>query len=277
MIRAHPRKEELFLAQPGGHGVTPIRGVISDLDGVVYRGSQSIPESVKAFQTWQARGVPYAFVTNNATKSAAQFAAKLTAMGVPVSAAQVFNAISATASLMRRRWPPGTRVFAIGENPLLEELEAGGFTSAGENAEVVVLGFDYALTYDKLRTAVRAALNGAAVVVTNPDTLTPADSGFEPCVGVLAAAVTAAVPSAVPIVVGKPQPFMVEEALAHVATANSETIMIGDQIATDIVAGQSAGLRSVLVTTGLPYIAVAGVTPDRVVSSLLELVDDVTK
>jgi len=277
MIRAHPRKEELFLAQPGGHGVTPIRGVISDLDGVVYRGSQSIPESVKAFQTWQARGVPYAFVTNNATKSAAQFAAKLAAMGVPVSAAQVFNAISATASLMRRRWPPGTRVFAIGENPLLEELEAGGFTSAGEKAEVVVLGFDYALTYDKLRTAVRAALNGAAVVVTNPDTLTPADSGFEPCVGVLAAAVTAAVPSAVPIVVGKPQPFMVEEALAHVATAKSETIMIGDQIATDIVAGQSAGLRSVLVTTGLPYIAVAGVTPDRVVSSLLELADDVTK
>jgi hypothetical protein len=141
-----PRKEELFLAQPGGHGVTPIRGVISDLDGVVYRGSQSIPESVKAFQTWQARGVPYAFATNNATKSAAQFAAKLAAMGVPVSAAQVFNAVSATASLMRRRWPPGTRVFAIGEYPLLEELKAGGFTSAGESAEVVVLGFDYALT-----------------------------------------------------------------------------------------------------------------------------------
>ena len=264
------------MAQPDGRGGTPIHGVISDLDGVLYRGSQSIPDSVKAFQTWQARGVPYAFVTNNATKSAAQFAAKLAAMGVPVSAAQVFNAISATASLMRRRWPAGTRVFAIGETPLLEELEAGGFTLSGESAEIVVLGFDYALTYDKLRTAVRAALNGAAIVVTNPDTLTPADSGFEPCVGVLAAAVTAAVPAAVPIIVGKPQPFMVEEALAYLATARSETIMIGDQIATDIVAGQSAGLRSVLVTTGLPYKTVAGVTPDRVVSSLLDLVDDVT-
>ena len=264
------------MAQPDGRGGAPIHGVISDLDGVLYRGSRSIPDSVKAFQTWQARGVPYAFVTNNATKSAAQFAAKLAAMDVPVSAAQVFNAISATASLMRRRWRPGTRVFAIGETPLLEELEAGGFTLSGESAEIVVLGFDYALTYDKLRTAARAALNGAAIVVTNPDTLTPADSGFEPCVGVLAAAVTAAVPAAVPIIVGKPQPFMVEEALAYLATARSETIMIGDQIATDIVAGQSAGLRSVLVTTGLPYKAVAGVTPDRVVSSLLDLVDDVT-
>jgi 4-nitrophenyl phosphatase len=273
-LRAH--EEELLLAQPDGHGDAPIRGIVSDLDGVLYRGSRSIPDSVRAFQTWHARGVPYAFVTNNATKSAMQFAAKLKAMGVPVSAAQVFNAISATASLMRRRWPTGTRVFAIGEKPLLQELESSGFALAGENAEVVVLGFDYALTYDKLRTAVRAALNGAAVVVTNPDTLTPADSGFEPCVGVLAAAVTAAVPAVVPIVVGKPQPFMVQEALAHVGTAKSATIMIGDQIATDIVAGQSAGLRSVLVTTGLPHVAVAGVTPDRVVSSLLELVDDVT-
>ena len=264
------------MAQPERRGEAPIRGVISDLDGVLYRGSRSIPDSVKAFQTWQARGVPYAFVTNNATKSAAQFAAKLSAMGVPVSAAQIFSAISATASLMRRRWPAGTRVFAIGETPLLEELEASGFALSGESAEVVVLGFDYALTYDKLRTAVRAALNGAAIVVTNPDTLTPADSGFEPCVGVLAAAVAAAVPAAVPIVVGKPQPFMVEEAVAHVATAKSETIMIGDQIATDIVAGQSAGLRSVLITTGLAYQAVAGVTPDRVISSLLDIVDDVT-
>jgi 4-nitrophenyl phosphatase len=267
--------ENSFLAQPDGRGDAPIRGVISDLDGVLYRGSHAIPDSVRTFQTWHGRGVPYAFVTNNATKSAMQFAAKLEAIGVPVSPAQVFNAISATASLMRRRWPAGTRVFAIGETPLIEELESSGFTLSGENAEVVVLGLDYALSYDKLRTAVRAALNGAAVVVTNPDTLTPADSGFEPCVGVLAAAVIAAVPAVVPIVVGKPQPFMVEEALAQVGTAKSATIMIGDQIATDIVAGQSAGLRSVLVTTGLPHVAVTGVTPDRVVSSLLELVDEV--
>jgi 4-nitrophenyl phosphatase len=265
----------VLLSQADGQGAALIRGVISDLDGVLYRGSLAIADSVQAFQAWHARGVPYAFVTNNATKSAAQFAAKLADMGVPVTAAQVFNAISATAGLMRRRWPAGTRVFAIGETPLFEELEASGFALSGEDAEVVVLGFDYALTYDKLRSAVRAALNGAAVVVTNPDTLTPADDGFEPCVGAVAAAVVAAVPSVVPIVVGKPQPFMVQEALAHVGTAPAETIMIGDQLATDIVAGQSAGLRSILVTTGLPYTAIAGITPDRVIASLLELVDEV--
>nr|WP_303626033.1 HAD-IIA family hydrolase [Rhodopseudomonas palustris] len=252
-----------------------IRGIISDLDGVLYRGDQPIAESVEAFKAWHARGVPYAFVTNNATKSAAQFAAKLERMGVPTTAAQVFNAVSATASLMQQRWQKGTRVFAIGEAPLFEAIEASGFTLAGDDAEVVVLGFDYALTYDKLRTAVRAALNGATVVVTNPDMLTPADDGFEPCVGVLAAAVTAAVPAVVPIVVGKPQPFMVEAALAHVGTDASETIMIGDQVATDIIAGQRAGVRSFLVATGLPHAPVAGVTPDRVIASLRDLIDEV--
>ncbi|MFC0239420.1 HAD-IIA family hydrolase [Rhodopseudomonas telluris] len=258
----------------GGDG-TAIRGIISDLDGVLYRGDQPIAESIEAFKVWHARGVPYAFVTNNATKSAAQFAAKLERMGVPTTAAQVFNAVSATASLMQQRWQPGTRVFAIGEAPLFEAIEEAGYTLAGDDADVVVLGFDYALNYDKLRTAVRAALNGASVVVTNPDLLTPADDGFEPCVGVLGAAVTAAVPAVVPIVVGKPQPFMVEAALAHVGTGKSETIMIGDQVATDIVAGQRAGIRSFLVATGLPHTPVAGVTPDRIIANLRDLIDEV--
>ncbi len=258
-----------------GEDKRAIRGIISDLDGVLYRGDQPIAESVEAFKAWHARGVPYAFVTNNATKSAAQFAAKLQRMGVPTTAAQVFNAVSATASLMQQRWRKGTRVFAIGEAPLFEAIEESGFTLAGDDAEVVVLGFDYALNYDKLRTAVRAALNGASVVVTNPDLLTPADDGLEPCVGVLAAAVTAAVPAVEPIVVGKPQPFMVEAALAHVGTDKSETIMIGDQVATDIIAGQRAGIRSFLVATGLPHAPVAGVTPDRVIASLRDLIDEV--
>lgn len=249
-----------------------IRGIISDLDGVAYRGGVAIPDAVRAFQAWHERGLPYAFVTNNATKSAAAFAAKLTAIGVPATADQVFNAVAATASLMRRRWPDGGRVFAIGETPLFEAIEAAGFRLVGDDdAEIVVLGSDYELSYAKLRTAVRAALAGAAVVVTNPDMLTPADDGFEPCVGVLMAAVAAAVPGCSPIVVGKPEPLMIEEALAYLGTPRAETIMVGDQLATDVLAGQRAGLRSILVTTGVPSAVVPGVTPDKVIASLLDL------
>ena len=261
------------MLQSAGSGNAIIRGIISDLDGVAYRGEQPIPESVQAFRTWHARGVRYAFVTNNSTKSAAQFAAKLDNMGIPATAAQVFNTIAAVTTLLKQRWRRGTSVFAIGEKPLFEALEESGYRLTGEDAEIVVLGFDYHFSYAKLRTAVRAALGGATVIVTNPDVLTPVDDGYDPCVGALAAAVTAATPNAVPIVVGKPQPLMIEQALAYLGTTKSETVMIGDQVGTDIAAGQNAGLRSILVASDVPFNAVTGITPDRVVSSLLDLVD----
>ena len=248
-------------------------GIISDLDGVVYRGDAPIPDAIRAFRQWHAGGIPYAFVTNNATKSPAQFAAKLGQMGVLAEPAQIFSSVAATARLIRRRWPAGTRVFAIGERPLFDALDEAGLIFAREDAEIVVLGFDYGLTYAKLRTAVRCALAGAAVVVTNPDRLTPAPDGFEPCVGVLQAAVQAAVPTVVPIIVGKPEPHMIEDALAYLGTPRDRTIMIGDQVATDIAAGKRAGLRSILVTTGVPYTAVEGLAPDQVVQTLLDLID----
>jgi 4-nitrophenyl phosphatase len=260
------------LQQRDSRANRPICGIISDLDGVAYRDDDPIPGSVQAFRAWRERGVPYAFVTNNSTRSAAQFAAKLNGMGIPATAAQVFNTISAVSILLQRRWPPGTPVFAIGEQPLFDALEESGYRLTGTDAEVVVLGFDAGLNYAKLRSAIRAALAGATVIATNPDVLTPVHDGYDPCVGVLTAAVAAAVPSATPIVVGKPHPFMIEQALKHLGTRKEETVMIGDQIATDIVAGQSAGLRAILIASDVPFNAVAGVVPDLIISSLLDLV-----
>lgn len=250
-----------------------IRGIISDLDGVAYRGDTAIPSSVRAFRAWHQQGVPYAFVTNNSTKSAAQFAAKLTSIGIPAEPRQVFNTISAVTALLARRWPQGTPVFAIGEQPLLAAIETAGYDPTSEDPEVVVLGFDSTLDYAKLRTAIRAALAGATIIATNPDVLTPVHDGYDPCVGVLTAAVVAAVPSVNPIVVGKPHPFLIEQALEYLGTAKHETIMIGDQVATDIAAGKAAGLRSILLASDVPFNAVTGVVPDRVVSSLLDLLD----
>jgi 4-nitrophenyl phosphatase len=278
MITASPDVNGISeLPQPYSPVEHPINGIISDLDGVVYRDHHPVPGSVQAFRIWHERGVPYAFVTNNSTKSAAQFAAKLSGMGIPATAAQVFGTISAATALLQQRWPRGTPIFAIGEQPLLETLEQAGYYLTGTNPEVVVLGFDSELNYAKLRTAIRAALAGATIVATNPDVLTPAHDGYDPCVGVLIAAVTAAVPTAIPIVVGKPHPFMIEQALKHLGTSKEETVMIGDQIATDIVAGQSAGLRAFLIANDVPFNTVTGVVPDRIISSLLDLVGAVSE
>jgi 4-nitrophenyl phosphatase len=103
--------------------------------------------------------------------------------------------------------------------------------------------------------------------------LTPVSDGYDPCVGVLTAAVTAAVPRARPIVVGKPRPLLIERALGYLGTAKHETIMVGDQVATDIAAGGAAGLRSILLASDVPFNAVTGLVPDRIISSLLDLAD----
>jgi 4-nitrophenyl phosphatase len=140
--------------------IPPIRGIISDLDGVAYRGDTPIEKSVEAFRRWQAQGLPYAFVTNNSTKSAAQFAAKLSRIGIPAEP---------STALLQQRWRCTTPVFAIGERPLLQAIEQSGYRLTAAEPEIVVLGFDTSLDYAKLRTATRAALAGATVIVSNPE------------------------------------------------------------------------------------------------------------
>ena len=240
-----------------------ISAVISDLDGVVYRGEEAIPGSVETIREWARRGIPYAFVTNNATKSAEAFAAKIRRLGAPVEA---------TASHFGTSFANGTRTFAIGAAVLIGALEREGADLVdADDAAAVVLGFDYALSYAKLRTAVRAVMGGAALLVTNPDLITPAERGFDPCVGASLAAITAAVPAARPVIVGKPSPIMIREALRRIGGDPRSTIMVGDQVATDVVAGQAAGLRSFLVKSGVAIGGDNRAVPDGVYPSLSQI------
>lgn len=253
----------------------PIRAVISDLDGVVYRGDIPMPGAVQAIAGWKRYGVPYLFVTNNASKSAAQFAAKLNRMGVEIGPEGVLTAGDAAAAHVRGQFGRGARTFVIGEKVLIEAAEREGLTVAGAaDVDVVLLGFDYALNFDKLRVAVQALLGGAKLVVTNPDVLTLTSDGYEPCVGATLALLKASVPEVEPVVAGKPSPVMIREALVRLGSTHQETIMVGDQIVTDILAGQSAGLRSFLLTTGVPARPVEGVRPDALIETLLDI--DVT-
>jgi 4-nitrophenyl phosphatase len=133
------------------------------------------------------------------------------------------------------------------------------------------MGLDRAISHEKMRLAVQAILDGATLIGTNPDLLLPTAHGYEPGAGAQLTAVAAAA-RVKPIIVGKPETHMIEAALERLGTARSETIMIGDQIPTDIQAGKRAGLCSVLVTTGVPAAAdPALLAPDFVVRSLLDI------
>lgn len=146
-----------------------------------------------------------------------------------------------------------------------------GLEVTDRTPEAVVMGLDRDITHEKMRIAVEAILNGAVFIGTNPDLLLPTASGFEPGAGATIAAVAAAT-QVQPSIVGKPQVPMIETALSRLGTNRGSTIMIGDQVSTDIQAGKRAGLATVLVRTGVPMRQDPSLmAPDFIVSSLREI------
>lgn len=249
----------------------PVDGIISDLDGVIYRGKVPIIEAVDTFKRWQARGLPFCFVTNNSTHTTDDVVTKLAGFGLSVGPRNVVTSAITTADLIRNKYPELTRIYVIGAPSLMGAIAAAGLEVTEQKPQVVVMGLDRLITHEKLRIAVNAVLEGAVFIGTNPDLLLPTEDGFEPGAGAALAAVAAAT-QIKPLIVGKPEVHMIEAALSRLGTSRQSTLMIGDQIATDIQAGKYAGLPTVLVTTGVPSRRDPTlIPPDFTVASLAEM------
>ncbi|MBH5372939.1 HAD-IIA family hydrolase [Bradyrhizobium glycinis] len=249
----------------------PIEGVISDLDGVVYRGGTAIADAIDAFTRWQKAGVPFCFVTNNSTHTPADVVRKLAGFGLAIAPSQVVTSAITAAELVRSNYPQLTKVYVIGAPSLVTAMRDIGLEITDRSPEVVVMGLDRDITHEKMRIAVEAILNGAVFIGTNPDLLLPTASGFEPGAGATIAAIAAAT-QVQPSIVGKPHVPMIETALSRLGTNRASTIMIGDQVPTDIQAGKKAGLATVLVRTGVPMRRDPSLMdPDFVVATLRDI------
>ncbi len=249
-----------------------IRGVVSDLDGVVYRGDTPIDDAVTAICGWMEHGVRVAYVTNNSTGTSAHFAAKLGRMGIPATAEDVVTSGEAAANFVRGRWPNGAKVHVVGSDALRDTLRGVGCKLTTGEADAVVVGLDRDFHYDKLAKAADAVRSGAYLIGTNPDRMYPVPGGFIPGAGSLLAAITSAAGLDSPhVVVGKPEPALVEIALWKLGTDAVRTIMIGDQLETDVAAGRNAGLTTVLVKTGVLNHPDPGKAADFEVDSLADL------
>lgn len=248
-----------------------VMGIVSDLDGVIYRGKTAIPDAVDAFKAWQGAGIPFCFVTNNSTHTAQDVVSKLGGFGLHVTPDNVVTSAVTAAELIRGIYPAGTRTYVIGAPSLKKAIADARLEITDQDPAIVVIGLDREITHEKLRLAVDAVLKGAVLIGTNPDLLLPTPMGFEPGTGALLAAVAAAA-RVEPVIVGKPEIHMIEAALARLGTSRSSTLMIGDQIPTDIQAGKRAGLCTVLVTTGVPPVDDPTLLPpDFTISSLTEI------
>ncbi|MDW8326761.1 MAG: HAD-IIA family hydrolase [Anaerolineales bacterium] len=230
-----------------------VRACLIDMDGVLWEGNRPMPGLVEFFATLRTKRIRFILATNNASQTPEQYVNKLAGFGVTISRDDVLTSAQATALYLRGRTPDGAKVFVIGEAGLRQALTEQGFT-LGElwdaTAQYVVVGMDRTLSWDKLATATLNIRAGAMFIGTNPDRTIPVEQGIVHGNGAILAALQTATGVA-PIVIGKPEPTMYQIAMQRLGTVPAATIAIGDRLDTDILGAVRAGLRSVLVLSGV--------------------------
>jgi 4-nitrophenyl phosphatase len=232
--------------------VKTYKGYLIDLDGTMYRGSEQIAEAFDFVKRLKEKDIPYLFVTNNSARTPAQVAAKLRDFNIPANEQQVFTTSQATANYIYEENNAAT-VYMIGEEGLRTALKEKGFEESGETAETadyVVMGIDREITYEKLSVACLAVRNGAKFISTNGDIAIPTERGLVPGNGSITAVVAVSTQTT-PIFIGKPESIIMEQALKVLGTDRAETLMVGDNYDTDILAGINAGMDTLLVHTGV--------------------------
>ncbi len=228
-----------------------IKGIVSDMDGVLWLGDEPLPGLSDLFAFSTEQGIPLILATNNSSKTRADYVRKLAKMDIlGVVPEQILTSGTVTITYMLSHYPTGARVNMIGGAGLRQMLESAGYVLVDKDAQVVVVGLDVELTYDKLRIATLCLRAGADFIGTNDDPALPVPEGMVPGAGsILAALRTAA--HREPLVIGKPHRPMFEDALRFLDTRPHETLMIGDRLTTDIAGGNAAGLRTALVLSGV--------------------------
>ena len=252
----------------------PQRGWLLDLDGTIYLGESLVPGAAETVAALRADGRRVAFLSNKPLQTRADYAQKLTRLGVPAAADDVVNSSLVLARHLATL-DAGAPVFVIGEPPLIAELRAHDFeVRADHHVRWVVIAFDRTFDYAKLNTALQAVRQGARLIATNPDRTCPTEDGEIPdCAGMMAA-VEAVSGAGVEVVVGKPSPIILDVALARLGVPATDAVIVGDRIETDIVMGKRLGLATVLVLTGVTRAddpRVAEIAPDLVLPSVRDL------
>ena len=252
-----------------------LRGLLIDLDGVVYTGRDPILGAASFLAEARRRGLKFLLVTNNSTTSPELVAERLRTMHVEVEPNEILTSAQAAVAYVRTHGDPGARVRIVGEAGLRQAAEEEGLSVVedGEaSSDWVIAGLDRSFNYVKLTGAMRAIMGGARFVATNADALLPVEGGqVVPGAGTMIAAIQTAT-GVQPLVVGKPEPGLFEHALRRLGGLSPEHVaMVGDRLDTDVVGGQRAGLRTILVLSGVTNpgeAAVAEPQPDAIVTDL---------
>jgi HAD superfamily hydrolase (TIGR01450 family) len=254
--------------------------LLVDLDGVVYRASESVPGVGAALAARAALGDDVLYVTNNAMHYHTDYIPRLASHGAPVGPDRVVTSARASALYIRDHMPAVRRVMTVGAAGLEREMRDAGFEivtvghaatrmshegidgwAAAGHPDAVVVGLDPQLTYLRIAAAADCVRAGASLVATNRDAMYPVERGFRPGAGAVVAAIETAARTTALVTIGKPGPYLLQAAAGTVGVDPRTAVMIGDAL-TDVQAGKAVGARTVLMLTGVTTRAMADELPE---------------
>ena len=226
-----------------------IKHYLTDMDGVLVQGSTLLPGAIEFIQRLRIKDIPFLILTNNSQYTPRDLQMRLTYMGLGVPTNAIFTSALATAQFLDAQ-RPGGRAFVIGESGLTTALHDIDYVLTDQDPEYVVLGETATYSSRRITQAIRFVMAGARFIATNPDVMGPGEGGIVPATGAVAALISAAT-GVKPYYIGKPNPLMMRTALHTLGAHSEESVMIGDRMDTDIVAGIESGLRTILVLSGV--------------------------
>jgi 4-nitrophenyl phosphatase len=226
-----------------------MRGFLLDMDGTFFLGDHLLEGAMHFIDVLSSQGKDFIFLTNNSSKHPRQYAEKITRLGLPLAEAKVLTSGEATALHLKRTTPEAC-LYVVGTPALEEEFCAHGFRLDKSSPDLVVLGFDTTLTYEKLWVLCDFVRLGLPYIATHPDYNCPTETGFMPDIGATIAFVKASTGREPDLVVGKPNPLIVEAASLKMNLPVNDLAMVGDRLYTDIALGKTSGVTTVLVLSG---------------------------
>lgn len=232
-----------------------IKHVALDMDGTIYMGSTLFDFTIPFLNTLTANGIGYSFLTNNPTKSQEDYLKKLEKLGIHATKEEMYTTAIATIDYIKVHFPDARRLFILGTPSMIAEFERAGFVSVAddpaERPDVLVVAFDMTLQYSRLCRAAWWAKQGVPYIATNPDKVCPTDQEvvLVDC-GSICRCIEYATDRRPDIVIGKPNPDMLDGIKNRYGLDASEIAMCGDRIYTDVAMAHNAGALGVLVLSG---------------------------
>ena len=247
---------------------------LTDMDGVLVREEHALPGAAEFLQRLVDRERPFLVLTNNSIFTPRDLRARLLTSGIDVPEEALWTSALATAQFLDDQRPRGS-AFVVGEAGLTTALYEVGYTMTERSPDYVVLGETRTYSFEAITRAIRLISSGARFIATNPDVTGPSAEGPLPATGSGAALITKATGKE-PYFVGKPNPMMFRSALNRIEAHSESTVMVGDRMDTDVVAGIEAGLETILVLTGSTTIEDVErypFRPARVLPSIAEAIE----